>query len=59
MEKKKLYWGYGYKVVYDVASSLKAKVSSVLKEKAMSGSHLGLILCFLYKANFLWQTLEM
>ena len=34
MEKKKLYWGYGYKVVYDVASSLKAKVSSVLKEKS-------------------------
>ena len=32
---------YGYRVVYDAASSLKEKVSSVLKEKNLSGSHFG------------------
>ena len=32
--KKILSCGYGCRVVYDVASSLKAKVSSVLKEKS-------------------------
>ena len=32
--KKILSCGYGYGAVYDVASSLKEKVSSVLKEKS-------------------------
>ena len=32
---------YGYRVVYDAASSLEAKVSSVLKERNLSRSHFG------------------
>ena len=49
---------YGYRAVYDVASSLKEKFQAYSRKKAMSGSHLSLILWFLYKANFLPWILE-
>ena len=48
-----LYTGYGYRVEYDVASSLAEKLQLYSRKRAMSGSHLSLILWFLYKANFL------
>ena len=64
MEKKNYGWiggilmifftpatSYGYIVVYDAASSLKAKVSSVWKEKTV-WKPLWLILWFLHNANF-------
>ena len=48
-----LYTGYGYRAEYDVASSLAEKFQLYSRKKAMSKSHLSLILLFLYKANFL------
>ena len=52
------YMRYGYRAEYDVASSLKEKFQAYSRKKAMSGSHLSPILCFLYKGNFLLWTLE-
>ena len=48
-----LYTRYGYRAEYDVASSLAEKFQLYSKKKAMSGSHLSLILWYPYKANFL------
>ena len=48
-----LYTRYGYRAEYDFASILAEKFQLYNKKKAMSGSHLSLILWFLYKANFL------
>ena len=48
-----LYTMYGYRAENDVASSLAEKFQLYSRKKAMSGSHLSLILWFLYKANFL------
>ena len=48
-----LYTGYGYRAEYDLASSLAENFQLYSRKKAMSKSHLSLILLFLYKVNLL------